>query len=1100
MSRLRWLLAILVAVAFAPVSLLAQEPAVVSGRVTNASGGPENAVLVRIEALSVGVTTGADGSYRLVVPASRVRAGQAVTITASRVGLASSSRQITLNPGASLTQNFTLGSDVLRLGEIVATGQGTATTRARATTTVNTVSSQAIEESRENNIVAALAGKAPNVLVTSTSGDPGAGAYIQIRGAASVYGGTQPLFVVDGTPIDNRSTRIDDYSNRDPSSGGTNGTAVTNRAADINPADIADIQILKGGAATALYGSRGANGVVLITTKSGRAGQTRVSFNGSYASDEVNKLVPLQTEYGLGLNTCPSTPASNLTSTCSATAGSTAGVRSWGTLLPAGTPVYDHAGEVYRTGNHWESNLTLSGGGDRTTYYMSLGRLDQKGVIVGPQGYDRTTLRLKGTHNFAENLTVGGNVAYTNGKGDFVQQGSNISGIQLGALRAPPEFNNLPYLDPVTGFHRSYRCNSQACTGSLDNARGFDNPFWVANEMPNSANVNRTFGNVNLDYTPANWLRLNYTLGADFSSDDRRSLFPKSSSDTPEGKVIRANLRNFQIESRFLATLNHNFGENAVGSLSLGQNLNHSEFNRYQTNAFNLIYGTDQLDFAVTKVPDEYKEVTRTDGYFANGEMTLWDQLTLTGNVLYEGGSTFGSAQQRFWYPGAGFSWQVSKLPVFDNLSFIDQFKVRANFGVSGRQPPAYVDRSSFNQSTFVDGWVQNAGWTTIYNGKDGVISQVTLGNPAIKPERKTEYEAGFDFGVMGGRAALGFTYYNRITRDMILDVNLPPSSGFTDQFQNAGRVDNHGLELTLDLNPVQHDNFSWSINTQYSRNRSCVKQLEGAEFVTLNGFTGTGGSFAALVAPGIDGHDCSPFGVFYGGDFVRYGRGEVVGGVDIDAAAGAGNPGDVYLAADGFPRLSGTSHVTGDPNPSWTGSIRNTFTLLGNLRLSGLLDISQGGQIWNGTRGALTSYGTHRSTLAWHGAGMQAAFGQGFMDQFTYAGPGAGKVVLIDRRWGQSGIGNGFNGPFSQFLEDASFVKLRDVSLSYTMDQPWVKRRFGMSSMNLTLSGRNLKTWTDYTGIDPESNLTGQSVGRGLDYFNNPQTRSWVISVNLNR
>lgn len=1093
MSRLRWLRAILVAAAFAPAPLLAQEPATVTGRVTNSSGGPENAVLVRIEALNVGTTTAADGSYRLVVPASRIRAGQQVTITASRVGLAPSSRQITLSPGAQVQQSFQLGSDVLRLSEIVATGQGTATTRARATATVNTVSAQSIQESRESNVVAALAGKAPNVLVTSSAGDPGAGAYIQIRGAASVFGGTQPLFVVDGTPIDNRSTRTEDFVENDPSTGGTTGTVITNRAADINPNDIADIQILKGGAATALYGSRGANGVVLITTRSGRAGQTRVAFNGSYANDEVTRLVPLQTQYGLGLNTCPTNPAQP----CSETAGAATGVRSWGTVLPAGTPVYDHAGEVYKTGNHWETNLTLSGGGDRTTYYMSLGRLSQNGVIVGPQAYDRTTLRLKGTHQFADNLTVGGNVAYTNGQGDFVQQGSNISGIQLGALRTPPTYNNLPYLDPVTGFHRSYRCDSQACTGSLENNRGFDNPFWVAYEMPNSSNVNRTFGNVNLDYAPMSWLRLSYILGSDFSSDDRRSLFPKSSSDTPEGKVIRANLRSFQIESRFLTTLSHNFGDRAVGSLSLGQNLNHSEFNRYQTNAFNLIYGVDQLDFAVTKVPDEYKEVVRTDGYFANGELTLFDALTLNGNLLYEGGSNFGRSQQRFWYPGAGVSWQVSKLPAFDALSWMDVFKVRANIGVSGRQPPAYVDRNTFNQSTLFDDWVANAGWTTIYQGKDGVITFPTLGNPDIKPERKTEWEAGFDLGVLGGRASLGFTYYNRITRDMILDVNLPPSSGFTDQFQNAGRVDNHGIELSLDLNPIQRDAFSWSINTQYSRNRSCVKELAGAEHVDLNGFTG---SLVSLVAPGIDGVACHPFGAFYGGDFRRFGRGEFDDdGDDIDATYG-GTPGAVYLDATGFPQLSDQYHVVGDPNPDWMGSIRNTFTVFGNLRISGLLDISQGGQIWNGTKGALTSYGTHASTLAWHGEGIQTAFGQGFLDQFSYDGPGLGKTVRIDRRWGQAGIGNGFNGPFVQFLEDASFVKLRDVSLSYTLDQPWVKRRFGLSSMNFTVSGRNLKTWTDYTGIDPESNLTGQSVGRGLDYFNNPQTRSWVISVNLNR
>jgi TonB-linked SusC/RagA family outer membrane protein len=1084
MSRFRWLLAILVAVALAPAALLAQEPATVTGRVTNAAGGPENAVLVRIDALNVGTTTAADGSYRLVVPASRIRAGQQVTMTASRVGLATSSRSVSLSPGASLTQNFQLGSDVLRLTEIVATGQGTATTRARATATVNVVSAQTVTESHENNVVAALAGKAPNVLVTSSSGDPGAGAYIQIRGAASVYGGTQPLFVVDGTPIDNSSVRTED---------GTAGTAVTNRAADINPNDIADIQILKGGAATALYGSRGANGVVLVTTKSGRAGQTRVTFNSNYSSDEVNKLVPLQTEYGQGLNSCPSNPALP----CSATVGSLAGVRSWGTLLAPGTSVFDHAGEMYHRGNRFENNLALSGGSERTTYYLGVGRLSQDGVIVGPQAYDRTTVRLKGSHSFADNLTVGGNFAYTNGAGDFVQQGSNISGIQLGALRTPPEFNNLPYLDSITGFHRSYRCRTQACTGSLENARGFDNPFWVAYEMPNTTNVDRTFGNINLDYSPISWLRLSYILGADFSNDERRQLWPKSSSDTPSGKVIRSNLRNFQIESRFLATLSHNFSDAAVGTFSLGQNLNHTEFNRYQTNAFNLIYGTDQLDFAVDKVPDEYREVTRSDGYFGNAEMTLWDQMTLTGNLLYEGSSTFGTSQKRFWYPGAGISWQVSKLPAFDHLSFIDQLKVRANFGISGRQPPAYIDQSGYFPTTFIDGWVQNAGFNTIYNGKDGVISEPTLGNVNIKPERKTEYEAGFDLGVLGGRAALGFTYYNRITKDMILQVNLPPSSGFANQYLNAGRVDNHGIELTFDLNPIQRDAFSWSINTQYARNRSCVKELAGAESVDLAGFTG---SLVSLVAPGIDGVACHPFGVFYGGDFRRFGRGEFDDdGDDIDATYG-GTPGAVYLDATGFPQYSDNYHVAGDPNPSWTGSIRNTFTLLGNLRLSGLLDISQGGQIWNGTAGALFSYGTHAATLPWHGAGIETSFGQGVLSQMTFDGPGLGKVVRIDRRWGQAGLGNGFNGPFSQFLEDASFVKLRDVSVSYTFDQPVLRRRFGLSSMNLTVSGRNLKTWTDYSGIDPESNLTGQSVGRGLDYFNNPQTRSWVISVNLNR
>jgi hypothetical protein len=275
------------------------------------------------------------------------------------------------------------------------------------------------------------------------------------------------------------------------------------------------------------------------------------------------------------------------------------------------------------------------------------------------------------------------------------------------------------------------------------------------------------------------------------------------------------------------------------------------------------------------------------------------------------------------------------------------------------------------------------------------------------------------------------------------------------------------------------------------------VKRLSGTESVDLAGFAG---SMMSLMSPSVDGR-CHPFGVFWGTDWVRFGRGEVDTrtGEAIDAKYPGSPAGAVYLDPTGFPQLSRRAHVVGDPNPAWTGSIRNTFTFGPDLRLTGLLDVSHGGQMWNGTRGALVTYGTHASTLAWHGAGVQTAFGHGFLDQFTYAGPGAGKTVTIDRTWG-AGLGGGFGGPFSQFIEDAGYVKLRDVSLTYTVDRPWLKHRVGVSRMDLTLSGRNLHTWTKYSGIDPESNLTGQTVGRGIDYFNNPQTRSWVIAVSLER
>lgn len=1071
MSRFRWLLVAAATVAITPVTLLAQEPATVTGRVTNMAGAPENAVSVRIPSLTVGTTTGADGTYRLVIPASRLRAGQPVAITAGRVGLSSQTRTLTLRPGVALTQNFQLGADVLQLEGIVATGQGTATTRERVTTAISTVRSEEITRANESNVVAALAGKAPGVQVTSSSGDPGAGAYIQIRGAASVVGGTQPLFVVDGTPIDNSSNSVESA---------TAGTAVPNGMVAVNPNDIERVEILKGGAATAIYGARGANGVVLITTKGGRAGATRATYSLTVGRDEVTNTVPLQRSFGQGFSGKASTTSPF----------------SWGPQLTASDPVFDHAREVYQDANRIENNLTLSGGSEKTTYYLSLGRLDQDGVIVGPQQFERTSVRLKGSHFMTDQLQVGGNIAYSSSGGGFIQQGSNISGIQLGALRTPPNFNNRPYLDPATGLHRSYRYQVPTV---LARGRGYDNPFFVAHELRNDIDMGRAFGNVSVDYTPTSWLRVSYLAGGDYTSDERLTLFPKSNSSFPQGQIIRANFVTEILDSNLTATLNGAFGSNVVGSLTLGQNLNQETFAQNLATGSTLIAGTEETDFAVTTVGDEYKYRQRTDGYFVTGETTLADQLTLNATARWDGSSNFGGNGQRFFYPGAGASWVFTKLGLFDNLGWLDLGKLRASYGVSGRQPPVFSNISAFTTGTFSDGWVNQGGLLSIYGGGEGVRSQFRLGNDAIKPERKSEMEAGIDLAMLDQRVSFGLTYYDRHTEDAILDVTLPYSTGYTSRFANVATFDNSGWEATLALTPVRSDRLNWTMEAQYSRNRSCVQDLFGAESVFLNGFTG---STVSLVEK--QNGQCQPFGVFYGDDFVRFGRGseDQNTGESIDDANPNAPAGAIYVGADGYPQLDPQFRVLGDPNPDWLGSLRSTFTIANNLTISGLVDVKRGGEMWNGTKGALYFFGTHAGTEEFHGAGQTITYAEyarrmGMGD--AVAGPGAGMAVPFNQRWFTSNIGSGFTGPASQFLEDASYVKLRDISLSYTLNQPFLKR-VGVSSMDLTVSGRNLKTWTDYSGIDPESNLTGQSTGRGLDYFNNPQTRSFLFTVNLSR
>ncbi len=1092
-SLQRRLLALGACFVLAPCVLAAQEPTTLTGRVTSEMGGPLESASVYIESMNIGVLTNAQGRYLMIIPASRVT-GQTVTVRASLIGRTSQDQTVTLTPGTTIL-DFVLAEDPLNLEELVVTGVGLSTRRQKLGVTINSVKSDEIAMSQEVNIVSALAAKAPNVEVVSSSGDPGAGSYIRIRGANSLQGSNQPLFVVDGVPIDNSTTSIEST---------VAGTSLTNRALDLNPNDIESVEILKGAAAAAIYGSRAANGVVLVTTKSGRPGTNRIEYRSSFSFDEVNQVVPLQRGYGQGLagvsgineafGEDPGTiPESG--EVCIDIYGTPRDrcPVSWG--LPVIGPTWDHAGELYQTALRSDQFITWSGGSETTDYYLSAGRLDQDGIIKGNHAYNRTTVRLKASHAFRDDLRVGGNFAYTEGRGDFIQQGSNISGIQLGALRTPPDFNNLPYLTE-DGLHRSYRRPSPT---SVLQGRGYDNPFWIANEILNDATVSRSFGNVNAHYTPFQWLRVDYTLGADYSADERRTTFPKSSSDFPQGRIVRADIMNLEVDHNIVATASHYFTDDISGEFSFGQNLNHREFRRYQVNGSNLILGTDQLDFTVDRVPDEYDETVRTDGYFGQASFDLWNQLYITGALRYDGSSTFGGQDQRFAYPKFSTAWDFSQYVENTPLSF---GKVRFAYGVAGKQPPVFSNVNAFETATITDGWLFPNGLQTIYRGNEGVVSETTLGNKDIKPERTAEYEVGTDLAFLDNRLSLGFTYYHQKTTDAILAVSTAPSTGFFSKYANAAEFENEGFEVTANLNVVNTTDVQWDILTQWATNESCVLDLAGTEEFSLTGFTGSTNS---VVAPERDADGnitkCYPIGVFYGNDFVRFGNGSTVGGVDIDATYSGWSPGDMFIAADGYPRQDPQSRVIGDANPDWTASIRNNLQIGDHLRISALVDIKKGGEAWNGTKGALYFFGTHEGTGPYHGEGRSEVFGETYLEQNGVAGPGAGTSVPINwLTWFWNGIGSGFTGPASQFVEDAGFVKIRDVSVAYTFrDQDWLNR-LGFSSLDLMLSARNVKTWTDYTGMDPERNLNGQTLGRGIDYFNNPQTRGLVVNVTLVR
>src|SRR5437667_5701054 len=557
-----------------PALLAAQAPVTITGKVTSDAGQALGQVEVAIATMGLGGLTRDDGSYSIVVPGARV-SGQTVTLAARRLGYKSQTAQVTLTPGG-VTHDFVLAANPLQLGEVVVTGAGTASATEKLGNVRNNVASDLIQRSGETNLVEALAAKAPNVTVLQQSGDPGAGSFINIRGISTILGSNQPLFVVDGVPMDNSSFNTDNFDasySGNGAFGQTEGTVTTNRLADLNPSDIESVEILKGPAASAIYGSRAGAGVVLITTKAGRPGPTHFTLRSSTSFDDVNHTYPLQTAYAQGdLNVAADT---TVATGCGQHASAGNCATSWGPAVSS--PGYDHANEIYRVGHTLTNSIAISGGNDRTTFYLSGGNTYQRGIFLGPNNdFSRTSVRFKGTHRLVDVLKIGADLAFADTRAKYTQTGNNVFGVQLGDLRTPPNFNNMPYFVKIGGGiqERSYRFQSPGPTTAL-NTRGYDNPFWVLNQQLNTSNVGRVYGNVNAEYVPLAWLKFNYTLGADYANDERLEGCPIGSTDVcTKGRVISAKIVNYQIDHNLTGTATYTSNPDSGGTVTVVQNLN----------------------------------------------------------------------------------------------------------------------------------------------------------------------------------------------------------------------------------------------------------------------------------------------------------------------------------------------------------------------------------------------------------------------------------------------------------------------------------------------------------------------------------------------
>ncbi|HEX2693471.1 MAG TPA: SusC/RagA family TonB-linked outer membrane protein [Gemmatimonadaceae bacterium] len=1114
------LLSAICAFALTASTAFAQSGTTVTGRVTSDAGAPLGGASVFIPEMNFGTQTNDDGSYTFVVPASRAN-GATVTLTARVIGYSARSAPITLTPGGTVTQSFTLAVNPFHLGEVVVTGAGTSTTRERLGVTINSVDSSKIRRASEpQNIVSALAAKAPNVVVRTQSGEPGAGASVQIRGAASLTGTNQPLFVVDGQPIDNQTVSTATLAVNGGSLGDRQGGIATpNRAADINPADVENIEILKGSAASAIYGARAANGVILITTKRGHTGPTRVSLSSTVNFDNARLVDFLQHDYAQGslARTVKGVPAPipDAAATCADTpdCAPIAGRTSWGAALPAGTPTYNHIDELFQTGTTADNNIQVSGGNDRTSFFSSVGLTNQVGVVKGPNNkYNRASFRLKATQEVGSKLTLGGNFNYVDSRGNFVQHGNDVSGLLLGALRTPPAFNNTNYLTD-RGLQRTYRFPNPTSVEAFGCCAYYDNPFFVINSPGNRSELGRAISNFNIDWRPLTWLSVKETLGGDYYDDSRLQALPLTSANDAAGSVIRADQTNLVIDHNLLAAATWSRSENLNGTVTVGQNLNSRRYRALSSQGEGLIAPAPlAIENTVSQTGLESKSLRHIESYFGQAELNLYNQLYLNAGMRNDGFSTFGASQRRHNFYKASAAWTISNLlHGGDQTGLLSFAKLRAAYGETGREPDVYAALNALSTVTQFGSGYGDALKTSI-GGVPGITSSLRVGNPALKPELQRENEFGGDFGFLNQRVDLSAVVYNKRSTDVILPITVNAAgTGFTSAFKNTGALSNKGVELTLNARPFTTENLAWEVGVQYGRNKGNVTSLGGAEiFDLLEGF-------GASEAEGADVLGYAP-GVIIGTAFVHCGRGShvAVPGIgggntlqDIDALCaatpGGYKPNALFLGPDGLPITDPQVRVIGDPHPHYTMSYTTSLKVKNRVTLSGLLDVRKGGDVYNGTRGALYVFGTHvdtdrRNTVGQYGVNYDT-------DIYPYvAGPGAGVAGLkTPEDWENwmsiVGTGGGFSGPSEQFMEDGSFAKLRELSLTFSLDQPFLKRLTGFSSADVRIAGRNLKTWTKYRGLDPEVNNAGSEyLTQGLDWFANPQTRSFVVSFSLNR
>ncbi|MBL4674946.1 MAG: SusC/RagA family TonB-linked outer membrane protein [Mucilaginibacter sp.] len=868
----------------------------ITGTVTSKDDGlPLPGVSVTVSGTTNGTQTNASGKYTISVPAS------AKSLTFSFIGFQAHTAAI----GSSSSVNVALVSGTNELNEVVVTSFGVKRQARSLGASVGKVTNEQLTQISEPDVLKGMQGKVAGVDIRSSQGTPGASTRIQIRGNTSFTGDSQPLIVVDGVPYSN--------DNVITSSQVTGGGAYGSGFGNIDPNDIADVQILKGSGAAALYGSRASNGVILVTTKSGSASRSRkglgVVLKSSASLEKIAALPELQNSFGTGsygnYSQSNGSWGPKFGGALKVIPAWTDYLRSYPELFPDGTVPYvahpDNVKNLFSNGSVFENSVSINGGDEKNAFVLTASQLNQKGYIIN-QDYQRSNISVGGSSKLANGLHVRGNLSYARS----TQTGGDFGETQSGA---PSLFSRSLFLGRNWDLTLPYQ-DKQGNSIIYAGAGQFDNPLWSARYNVNNTANERFIANFKLDYDVTKWANLSYALGSNTFGVDRREIVEISSRAAGGlGSLVVDHYRKQEIESTLLLGLHPKLKGDFTLTGNIGANFNQRTVtdltnvgNQFKERGYYNLSNTIQQIVA----EDSYSR-RRIFGIFAEGTLGYKNYAFITATARNDWSSTLPVNNRSYFYPS------ISGTFVFTDAfgiksSILDYGKLRAAWSKVGRDADPY---------NLLAGFVNNSN----YLGQPslGISSRAYDAN--LKPEFTKEIEVGTELSFFQQRINLDFTYYNKNSTNLIVPIATPNSTGYSEFYTNLGSINNKGVEVQLTVKPVMTQDFTWAITGALTHNKNTTTSLK--EGITR--FTPPG-SYLGTNEPGM------PFGYFYGSKAARDDQGNFL----IDPATG-------LLISQVEPGY------IGNPTPKYKLGLTNTFTYKG-VTLSALIDYTKGGDVYSTT------------------------------------------------------------------------------------------------------------------------------------------------------